>query len=195
MRRLRALSLVALIVTALVGGAIVSLADPPATPGKPVKRRPRADATVPADSSDRIPVALARDRAAQTHRLMETTLHVMHDHYFHGDRARTTVPARALQDVFSELGRESHVDARWISVNTKAMSIDHEPADEFEKQAAIELASGKESFERIENGSLRRAGAVLLGDGCVSCHTTSFAPPPKSRRFAGLVISIPIVQE
>jgi hypothetical protein len=153
------------------------------------------DVGVPEDSKDRMAIEKARDRAAQMHQLMETTLHVMHDHYFHGDRARTTVPARALQDVFSQLGRESHVDARWISVNTKAMSIDHEPADDFEKQAAIELAAGKESFERIENGSYRRAGAVLLGGGCVSCHTTSFAPPPKSPRFAGLVISIPVVQE
>ncbi|MCC7423465.1 MAG: DUF3365 domain-containing protein [Planctomycetaceae bacterium] len=194
MIHLRWLPVAALIGTSLLG-AIVSLADPPAGTGKQPKRRPRADAAVPGDSGHRIAVDTARDRAAQMHRLMVTTLHVMHDHYFHGDRARTTIPARALQDVFAEFGRESHVDARWISVNTKAMSIDHEPADDFEKQAAIELASGKESFERIENGSYRRAGAILLGGGCVSCHTTSFAPPTKIPRYAGLVISIPVVQQ
>src|SRR6478735_159167 len=76
-------------------------------------------------SIPRVSVVVARDRAKLLHDVYAATLHVMHDHYFNDERA--TVPARALEDAFASMADESNIKARWISVNTKPMSIRHEP--------------------------------------------------------------------
>lgn len=170
--------------------AIVRSDESPAESAGRSKARKRAGSDEPADSKHRVPVAFARDRATQLHSTIELTLHAMHRHYF--QRGRATLPARALQDVFDDIGHDSHVDVRWISVNTRAMTIDHEPETEFEKRAAKELSAGKDSFELVEDGTYRRAGSIPLGGGCIGCHTSTFAPGSKTPRMAGLVVSIPI---
>ncbi|HTN73904.1 MAG TPA: DUF3365 domain-containing protein [Pirellulaceae bacterium] len=153
----------------------------PATPDKPAASEPR------------VTVAIARDRAKLMHQVYASTLEVMHDRYFHDERA--IVPARALEDVFVEISKQSKIKARWISVNTKPMSLHHEPKSDFEKQAATELGAGKGEFERVEKGFYLRAAPIPLTSGCVSCHTGFFAGPPKTPRFAGLVISVPVDEE
>jgi cytochrome c553 len=174
-------------------GSYMSQAQPPAGEKKP-RARKRADASVPADSKDRVSLDAARDKAAQLHSIFESTLHAMHRNYFHREKERNPVPARAMQEIFSDLGRESHIDVRWISANTKAMSLDNEPQDEFERLAAKAISAGKDSFDRVENGSYRRAGAIVLGGSCITCHAAStFGPPPTTPRYAGLVISLPVV--
>lgn len=140
-----------------------------------------------------VSVAVARDRARMLHEVYTSTLDVMHERYFHGERA--TVPARALEDVFAEISRKSHIEARWIAVNTKAMGLNHEPKSEFEKRAAAELAKGKEEFEVIEGGNYRRAAPIQLHSECASCHTAFFTQPPKTPRYAGLTISMPVKGE
>lgn len=142
------------------------------------------------DEIDRVSVVVATDRAKTMHNIYLATLDVIHDRYFHGDRA--AVPARAMEDVFSEIRRQSKVEARWISVNTRAMSIGHEPKNDFEKRAAEKIAAGDADFEVVEDGYYRRAVAVPLADGCVSCHEGFFKGPSKTQKFAGLVISVPV---
>lgn len=137
-----------------------------------------------------VPVALARDRARLMHDVYAATLHVMHERYFHGERAM--VPARALEDVFTEIKRQSRTDARWIAVNLKAMSINHEPKSDFEKSAAKAIAEGKSELEVVEDGYYRRAGAIPLADGCISCHAGLFKEASKTPKFAALVISVPL---
>src|SRR5690606_27916382 len=105
------------------------------------------------EGTERVSLEVARDRARFMHRIYAATLEVMHDHYFHGERA--TVPARAMEDIFDVLDRQTKIQAHWIAVNTKAMSIGHEPETEFEKQAAKEIAAGKEEFEKVEKGVYR----------------------------------------
>jgi hypothetical protein len=144
----------------------------------------------PADTPERVPVEVARDRAKLMHRVYAATLDVMHDRYFHGDRAM--VPARAMEDVFMDVARGSEIKARWISVNTKAMSLNHEPKSEFEKQVAKRIGDGEESVETTDQGYYWRAAAIPLGDGCISCHTGFFTGPPKSPRYAALIIGMPI---
>ena len=141
----------------------------------------------------RVGVAVARDRAELMHGVYAATLEVMHERYFHGERV--TVPARALEDVFAEIKRQSQAEARWISVNTKPMSINHAPKTEFEKRAAKELASGKTSVEAVEDGYYRRAGRISLHGGCVSCHAGFFTEASTSAKFAGLIISVPVTGE
>ncbi|QDU22339.1 c-type heme family protein [Urbifossiella limnaea] len=141
----------------------------------------------------RVPVAVARDRAKLAHEVYVATLDSMHHHFFRRDRA--VLPARALEDVFTQVGRRTGVEAKWIAVNTPAMSTDHEPKTAFEKEAAAAIAAGKDSYERVEGGVYRRAGAIPLGTGCVSCHTRFATAPDKTPRFAGLVLGVPLKGE
>ena len=147
----------------------------------------------PAADEHRVSVDVARDRAKVMHDVYAATLESMHHHYFRTDKA--TVPARALQDVFDEIARNSKIEARWISVTTKPMSIDHEPETDFEKKAARTISDGTTDYEVIEDGVYRRAGASPLGAGCVSCHVGFFKPTSKKEHFAGLVISIPVKKD
>lgn len=134
----------------------------------------------------------ARERAGLVHEIYAATLETMHHRYFNEDRA--VVPARAMEDIFARIRRQSQVDARWISVNTKPMSIGHEPKTDFEKQAAKEIAAGKEQVEIVEDGHYRRVGAIPLTGACIRCHDPfSLSPTAKvGPKYAGLVISVPI---
>lgn len=165
---------------------------------QPLRAEPPTDtiaeaANEPAKADAPVSVATARDRAKLMHTIYASTLEVLHHHYFHANKA--ILPARAMEDIFSDLARQSKTTARWIAVSTKAMSLDHEPASEFEKHAAAEIKGGKSSVERIEAGYYRRAGAIPLDSGCVSCHTGGFAPPSGTPRFAALVISVPVTEK
>jgi len=139
-----------------------------------------------------VAVESARQQAKLVHTIYATTLDVMHERYFRNDRS--TIPARAMEDVFAEVARTTKIDARWIGVNAKTMGINHEPKDEFEKSAARALGTGKEEFEAVENGVYRRAEGIPLSIGCLTCHG-SFGMIPKTPRFAGLVINIPLKSE
>jgi hypothetical protein len=114
----------------------------------------------------------------------------MHHHYFHGDRA--VVPARAMESIFADVGRKSKTTARWIAVSTQAMSLDHEPASEFEKLAAAEIKGGKSAVERVEKGNYLRAAPIPLDSGCIRCHTGGLVTTSTAPRFAALVISMPV---
>lgn len=140
----------------------------------------------------RVSLKAARERAELMHTLYSSTLETMHHRYFHGDRA--VVPARALEDVFTDIERKTHTQARWISASLKPMSIDHKPKTNFEKKAASEITKGASMVEKIEDGYYRRAGSISLSGGCTSCHS-GFFNASTSREFAGLIISIPVDRE
>lgn len=162
--------------------------DEPA--GGPKASESQPEAPLAADRP--VSVAVARDRTELMQRIYIATLDVMHERYFHSNRA--VVPARAMEDVFAEMADKSGIESRWISVNTPAMSLPHEPRGDFERKAAKELAAGKPSYEVIEKGKYRRAFAVPLGDACISCHSGFFKDPPKTPRYAGLVFGMPITE-
>lgn len=142
---------------------------------------------------NRVSVAVARDRAGLMHEVFADTLEVVHRHYFRRDGA--VLPSRALEDVFTRLDRRSGVKAKWIAVNTPAMSVNHEPETAFEKAAAAELAGGKAEISRVEKGYYLRAGAIPLTAGCVGCHTRNAPITDRKARLAGLVIAIPVKGE
>lgn len=158
--------------------------ETPAESSPPKKKAPTIE------DKDRVPVEVARDRARLMHDIYTATLDVMHHRYFH--REKSVVPARAMEDVFDEMKLNSKSEARWIAVNLRAMSIDHEPETEFEKHAVREIVAGKSDVETIEGGYFRRATVIPLHDGCISCHEGTFRQPTKTPKFAGLVISIPV---
>jgi hypothetical protein len=172
----------------LAGAAVVFCAglalnaDPPRTHDKAPAEKP--------DAPRPISVAEARERAKLMHEIHAATLEALHHHFFRRERA--VLPARAMEDVFAEVDRQTKIKTRWIAVNTPAMSVDHKPETEFEKEAAEELARGKPAYDRVVKGVYHRASAIPLGSGCVACHVRLAAPPTKIPRVAGLVISIPV---
>ncbi len=161
----------------------------PSTPS-PVAQEAKAEGR--AKAVKRLPVEAARERARLLHKIYDATVEAMHHHYFR--KNRTIAPPRAIEDVFKKISEEEGIHARWISVNTKAMSIKHKPKDAFEKAAAEAIAEGKQTFERTEAGNYRRAGAISLSGGCLDCHGT-LGMDPLTPRFAGLVITIPVEKE
>jgi len=165
----------------------------PAAGSKPADTKDVRHSDSAAQREERIPrvsLAIARDRAKLLHEVYAASLDMMHHRYFHADR--TAVPARAMEDVFSDIKHRTHIEARWIAVNLKAMSVDHEPETKFEKLAARELASGKVEVEAVQDGYYYRAGAIPLTSGCISCHGGFFRSPSKRPKYSGLVISIPV---
>ena len=114
----------------------------------------------------RVPLEDARVKAKLLHDVYSSTLDVMHHHYFREDRS--AIPARVMEDIFTELEERENIKAGWISVNAKAMSIDHEPDTDFEKQAAKTLASGQKDYERVEKGMYQRATGISLMESRLS---------------------------
>lgn len=152
-----------------------------------------AVAEPPKTNEKRVPLTTAQDRAELMHEQYAETLEVIHQRYFRRDGA--VLPARALEDVFARIDQRFGVKASWIAVNTPAMSIQHEPKTAFERAAAEEIAKGKTSYSRVEDGYYLRAGAIPLGPGCVSCHLGLSAAGNKIPRFAAIVIAIPVTEK
>lgn len=177
-------------VLSFLGLAVVTMsgslvADEPAS-GSTAETAARPEA----EKSPRVSLDVARDRARLLHEVYASMLDVIHRRYFHAERA--VVPARAMEDVFDDMKQQSHIEARWIVANLKAMSVDHEPETPFEKQAAREIAKGRKEVEIVDSGYYRRAVPVPLTADCISCHGGFFRQPSKTPKFAGLVISIPV---
>jgi hypothetical protein len=135
-------------------------------------------------------IELARDRATVMQDVYQATLVMLHHRYFHRDKS--ILPARAMQDIFSSIKHQSQVEARWISASLKPMSIDHAPESEFEKRAAKEIAAGSNAVEVVEDGFYRRAVAIPLNGGCLSCHEGLLQNNGR-KKSAGLVVSIPLL--
>jgi hypothetical protein len=157
--------------------------------GQPVVAEPpvaAADDKVPAE------VLEARLRAQLLHETIHGALQVMHRDFFReGDRL--SIPSASLEDVFRELERSWQVKVSWMSVNAKAMNIDHLPEGTFQNDAAKAITAGAEMFEAVENDGYRYAGAISLGNGCLKCHV----PERQSleTRKAALLIAMPLKRE
>lgn len=183
------LKIAGFMIATLAVTVVLHAQSPSSTPAQSAKEK-RAVAEAKAREANRVSVDMARYRAKLMHDIYDATLDVMHHRYFRGDRA--IVPARAMEDVFSQIQRKSSTEARWISVNLKPMSLDHTPETEFEKHAAKVLATGKSEVEAIQNGFYRRATPIPLTGGCLSCHGGLFRQPSETPKYAGLVISVPV---
>ena len=137
----------------------------------------------------------ARARAKLLHETIRGTLQIMHRDFFDEENAHA-IPSSSLEDVFHELSRNYHVDVKWLVVNTDVVNVDHQPEDDFEKDAAKALAKGESSFEATENSEqktasrYRYAGPIRLRSQCLKCHVKR--RNSNEDRVAGLVISMPL---
>jgi len=186
-----------------IAGRVGALAQPqekPAPATSPdsdtVAADPSADGeeTVPSEPvRPPQPVTLeqARERAELLHRVYAATLEAVHTNYFEG--CRGVAPARAMKDIFRDVQQETGIEARWISASFKAMNIGHEPRTEFEERASRELARGADPLEIVEDGFYRRAAGVPFQGSCIGCHSENFGSTSPRRKYAGLVISVPVL--
>lgn len=160
---------------AAAGFALSLFGPPPVLPDEPAKDRPSVDE--------------ARQRARLLHGAIHDTLQIVHARYFREDEG-LMIPAASLKDVFQGMEERNGVKLRWLVVDGRAMNIDHNPKDEFEKEAARALASGKEEHELSADGAYRYAGPITLRAECLKCHLPSRSS--NKSRTAGLLISIPV---
>jgi hypothetical protein len=131
----------------------------------------------------------ARGRARLLHETIHDTLQVVHAQYYREDEGHT-LPAAALKPVFRELAERRKVEIRWLVVDARAMNVDHNPRDEFEKQAVKALGEGKDEVDIAGDGVYRYAGPITLGSECLKCHLPNRTS--NQSRKAGLVISMPV---
>ena len=170
-----------------------SHAEPAGKTGNGLNKTDNPGISQKVEEKKRRTIKTAREQAKLAHNIFSATLDVIHHHYFRDDRS--VVPARSMEDLFSRIAHQENIQARWIAVNTRAMSIDHRPKDDFERQAAKLIAAGKRDYELVQDGVYRRAqGISLMNKGCLNCHV-GFTVPGKSERFAGLVITIPLTKD
>jgi len=140
-------------------------------------------------AADDAAIAEARVRAQLLHETLHGALQVMHRDFFK-EEDRSRIPSASLEGVFDELEKTWQVKVRWVAVNAKPMSIDHKPADAFERKAASKIEGGEEMYEASEGETYRYAGAITLGNACLKCHV-----PDRTSledRKAALVITMPL---
>jgi hypothetical protein len=133
----------------------------------------------------------ARERARLLHGTIHDTLQVVHEQFYREDEG-LAIPAAALKRVFDSVAERNKVELRWLVVDGRAMNVDHQASDDFEKEAAAALGSGKEEFEREIDGEYRHAGRITLKAECLKCHLPSRMS--NKERTAGLVISMPVAK-
>lgn len=182
----------AMALAGVISATVSLFAESPLNSKNELATSQASESTKRSDDIKRVSVKVARERAKLSHNILAAMLDVMHDQYFRDERS--TVPARAMEDAFSRIADQENIKLRWITVNAKVMNVDHEPQDEFEKQAAKAIAAGKSEHELVKDGVYRRAeGICLMNKGCLECHL-GFGASGRIDRFAGLVITIPITK-
>ena len=138
----------------------------------------------------RVSVEVARDRAMLLQDVYLSTLDVIHHRYFHAEKA--VIPARAMEDIFKDMQKARHIQARWIAVNLKPMGVDHEPKSDFEKHSVLKIKTGSRTVEAVDGGYYRRTVAIPLTGKCIDCHDAFREAASPTSKFAGLVISVPV---
>lgn len=180
-------------VVALGSVWLISAAAPAEDPPIRSELPDQPQVPIPVDRVQPVRVSLdvARDRARLMHDYSVSMLEMLHHRYFHDDKV--IIPARAMEDVFAELKLKTGAEVRWISGNMDAMNIRHEPKSDFELKAVKEFKAGKTQLETIEDGYFRQAGIVPFQSECINCHAGFFKTQTRAAKFAGLIISMPIL--
>lgn len=148
-----------------------------------------SDETPGSARSRQVPVTEARRQAEVLHSVMHATLQRVHHRYYREDEG-LPIPAAVLSEVFDDIAEEEQVQLRWLVVEGQPMNTDHNPQDQFERDAVAALKAGKSAHEEIAVETYRRAAPITLSNHCLKCHV----PDRKSTedRTAGLIITIPL---
>lgn len=131
----------------------------------------------------------ARGRARWMHEALHGALQVMHRDFFGDGEEGLSLPSQSLEDVFLQMAAAWGVELRWLGVNA-TKDVDHNPQDNFEKDAAKAIAAGELEYYAVERGKFRYVGMIRLQNECLKCHVprrTSLED-----RFAGLALIMPM---
>lgn len=169
----------------LVGLFTLGISRPSLSADEPEKVADGEAAAVPPPSS----VKEARARARLLHETLHGTLQYVHREYYRENEG-LKIPAVTLKSVFRDVEATHKVKLGWLAVNARAMSVDHEPSDDFQKEAVKAISEGREAFETVEKGIFRYAGAIVLHAECLKCHLP--ARTSNKPRSAAIVISMPL---
>lgn len=165
-------------------GALVFAVFPLNSGEAPVASEARAAGGLPPATIEE-----ARSRARLLHDSLHATLQYVHREYYRENEG-LKIPAATLKGVFRDLEEKHKLKLRWLAVNARAMNVDHEPADTFDKDAVKAINGGQESYDAVEDGHFRFAGAVVLHAECLKCHLP--ARSSNKPKAAALLISIPL---
>jgi len=136
---------------------------------------------------ERMTLTEARRTVALLDQAYQSTLRHVHRRFPVG-HGQPVVAALVMRDVQREVSVGGGLTSRFMAARGKAMNADHEPRDDFERQAARELGQGARWVESIEGGRLRVATPVSLGGGCFPCHST----PSGGFALAAISWSVPV---
>jgi hypothetical protein len=185
-RNIKSIWLAVAIASALMLAAIGDDAPPPANSSAPSSSGKQTTEVV----KEPLPTpGEARGRARLLHETIRSALQVVHHEYYREDE-KLPIPARTFKRVFQELADHQQVEIRWLAVNAQAMNQDHNPRNDFEKQAVSAIAAGAEEYELAEGGNYRHVGVITLTSECLKCHLPNRTS--LKNRAAGLVIEMPI---
>jgi hypothetical protein len=142
------------------------------------------------DEAERMSLKEARRAIALLDRNYQSALRQIHRRFPVGN-GQPVVAAVVVRDMQREVGSGGVLSSRFLAVGTKAMNPDHEPRDDFERQAVQELKRGARWVEALESGKLRVATVTPLGGGCFPCHSTPSGAPVQ----AAISWTVPIQTE
>lgn len=155
---------------AILGGVAAS-AQRPSSPAV------KAYAVPPlASEPERMSLKEARRTISLLDRNYQSALRQIHRRFPVGN-GQPVVAAVVVRDIQRETGSGGLLSSRFLAVGVKAMNPDHEPRDDFERQAVQELKRGARWVEAQEDGKLRVATVTPLGGGCFPCHSTPSGAP------------------
>ena len=121
----------------------------------------------------------ARRTVSLLHDVYLTTLRHVHRR-FPVSAGQPVVAALVIRDIQKELSSRGPVRSRFLAVDTRAMNPDHNPKDDFEREAVSALRRGSSRVEAIDGDQLRVATTVSLGGDCFPCHATEKNEPGRA---------------
>ena len=161
-------------------GAVVALA------GAFVARSQAQEAPKPV----KMPLAQAKQTVDMLNDLYVNSVVQTHATYVK-DRS-TPAAAVVARRVFTSMKEKGWPETRWLSTTGRPFNPDHNPKDQFERDAVAALKKGTARFERVEDGKLRVATLVPLVDkSCQMCHTKDKVGDP----IGGLAYTIKLLEK
>lgn len=140
-----------------------------------------------------IPPATTITEADARARLLHETIHgaiqIVHRDFFDEDNPGA-IPSASLEDVFASLAESYQVELKWLIVETDVLNVDHQPKDDFEREAVKALRKGETHYAEVQQDRYRFAGPIRLASQCLKCHVKQRLTTED--RTAGLSISMPL---
>ena len=131
--------------------------------------------TRPLEARQDVSVARTREQVKMLDDLYKTAVVLITEHYV--DTPSTLSAASAAKALFAEMEKKGWHEVRLVGLTDALVNPANAPADDFEREAAMQLLAGEAFHEEVvtEGGAryLRYATPVpVVMEKCVMCHAT-----------------------